>query len=178
VLPVSGSNFVTGPAGIDYRAGWQAQNSAIVSHNVSSFTNVTAFNESYTYLRLDFNPPANSNTWGFRLGLDAGYGAALYLDGAQIAYDSRNLWWQNSWANTGELITSTNLAVLAGSHIFEAYWAEDCCSGSSSAEFTTDGINWSPIATPIPAAAWLFGSGLAGLIGIGRRKKSTMVVTA
>ena len=28
------------------------------------------------------------------------------------------------------------------------------------------------VETPIPAAAWLFGSGLIGLIGIARRKKS------
>jgi hypothetical protein len=37
-------------------------------------------------------------------------------------------------------------------------------------QFTQDTDNVS--AVPIPAAAWLFGSGLAGLIGISRRKKS------
>jgi len=33
-----------------------------------------------------------------------------------------------------------------------------------------DNLNFSPV--PIPAAAWLFGSGLIGLIGVARRKKS------
>ena len=31
---------------------------------------------------------------------------------------------------------------------------------------------WSLAAAPVPAAAWLFGSGLLGLIGIARRKKA------
>jgi len=34
------------------------------------------------------------------------------------------------------------------------------------------GFNYSITAIPVPAAAWLFGSGLLGLIGIARRKKS------
>jgi hypothetical protein len=29
------------------------------------------------------------------------------------------------------------------------------------------------LATPVPAAVWLFGSGLLGLIGMARRKKAT-----
>ncbi len=33
-----------------------------------------------------------------------------------------------------------------------------------------DNLNFSPV--PVPAAAWLFGSGLIGLIGIARRKKA------
>ncbi len=33
-----------------------------------------------------------------------------------------------------------------------------------------DAITNNPIATPIPATVWLFGSGLAGLIGLARRK--------
>jgi len=39
-----------------------------------------------------------------------------------------------------------------------------------SAQATFDNINFT--AVPVPAAAWLFGSGLLGLIGISRRKKS------
>jgi hypothetical protein len=35
----------------------------------------------------------------------------------------------------------------------------------------TELINYSPSTVPLPAAVWLFGSGLIGLIGIARRKK-------
>ena len=31
--------------------------------------------------------------------------------------------------------------------------------------------NFSPSAVPVPAAVWLFGSGLLGLIGVARRNK-------
>lgn len=35
----------------------------------------------------------------------------------------------------------------------------------------TTGHNWQASAVPVPAAVWLFGSGLLGLIGVARRKK-------
>jgi hypothetical protein len=37
---------------------------------------------------------------------------------------------------------------------------------------TLPGSNFGQAAVPVPAAAWLFGSGLLGLIGVSRRKKS------
>ena len=39
------------------------------------------------------------------------------------------------------------------------------------AVFNSAAVPVPPIATPIPAAAWLFGSGLLGLIGMARRRK-------
>ena len=42
-------------------------------------------------------------------------------------------------------------------------------SGGQRGEFVSGSI--SPAVVPIPAAAWLFGSGLLGLIGMARRKK-------
>ena len=37
---------------------------------------------------------------------------------------------------------------------------------------STDSFKLNVGAAPIPAAAWLFGSGLLGLIGVARRKKA------
>ena len=40
----------------------------------------------------------------------------------------------------------------------------------SQGQFDNVRLDFSPV--PIPAAVWLFGSGLLGLIGVARRKKS------
>ena len=37
---------------------------------------------------------------------------------------------------------------------------------------TLPGSNFGQAAVPVPAAVWLFGSGLLGLVGIARRKKT------
>ena len=39
------------------------------------------------------------------------------------------------------------------------------------AEFISAAVPERPIETPVPAAVWLFGSGLLGLIGMARRRK-------
>ena len=39
-------------------------------------------------------------------------------------------------------------------------------------DYTFPGSNFGQAAVPVPAAAWLFGSGLLGLVGIARRKKA------
>ena len=42
-------------------------------------------------------------------------------------------------------------------------------SGISGFELAAD---LSPVVVPVPAAVWLFGSGLIGLVGVARRKKA------
>ena len=71
-------------------------------------------------------------------------GAYAYFDD-NLIYDFTNIYQTTPWDDT-----STN-AVRAW-----AVW-----SNASS-----------PSAVPVPAAAWLFGSGLVGLIGVARRKKT------
>jgi hypothetical protein len=160
--------------GGDYKAGWYQQASPIASYDVADFTNVVAFNNSYTYLKLNFNLAAASNTWGFEVAPDAGYGGALYLDGNLIAFNPNNLWWGGDWNNTSQIFMATGLSISAGAHVFEAFWAEDCCAGPSSARFTTDGTNWQPITTndfttapSVPEIDALSGTSTLTLLGLG-----------
>ena len=60
------------------------------------------------------------------------------------------------------------VGLSSGGGLTDAYFAADviCISGSCNGETGNIG------AVPVPAAAWLFGSGLLGLIGVARRKKA------
>ena len=52
-------------------------------------------------------------------------------------------------------------------------WLNTACGGTPAAygDSSTAG-NWEVSNVPVPAAVWLFGSGLLGLVGIARRKKA------
>lgn len=97
------------------------------------------------------------------------------------------LWDMNkSWAMTGTTSpfnTTTNVAgntvnTVWGGVSIDTNMDADNYAGTQmidgpfsgqSANFNINGIH-APIAAPVPAAAWLLGSGLLGLIGVARRK--------
>lgn len=65
--------------------------------------------------------------------------------------------------------TTTQVPHLLGGHSDEyRFWLE-LTDSSGYAYFT--GTHVSEV--PVPAAAWLFGSGLAGMVALGRRRKAT-----
>ena len=59
---------------------------------------------------------------------------------------------------------SSSLVILETSEFYNMY------GSPLNPQLTNGTVNISPI--PVPAAVWLFGSGLVGLIGIARRKKA------
>ncbi|MFC1589229.1 VPLPA-CTERM sorting domain-containing protein [Pseudomonadota bacterium] len=76
----------------------------------------------------------------------------------------------NVWDVAGDVYTSTD--VLNGSPA-----AGDGVLGLGMIDGAFAGFNANfdfvaPAAVPVPAAVWLFGSGLLGLVGVARRKKS------
>ena len=72
-----------------------------------------------------------------------------------------------SWASAGSVLTNNAAGFLAAAHIFPCTVTAAGCDLVNS-----PGANGSTgfAAVPIPAAAWLFGSGLVGLIAIARRR--------
>jgi hypothetical protein len=77
----------------------------------------------------------------------------LDLGSSNYLYDAEMSW----GAPAGSLFNGVSLN-------FGPYWAFAFCTPGG-----TDHVGNAPTTTPIPAAAWLLGSGLLGLIGIGKR---------
>jgi len=61
----------------------------------------------------------------------------------------------------------SNLAIGLGTG---GPWQDANLQAIAEANFTYNGASVNVSAVPVPAAAWLFGSGLIGLVGIARRK--------
>ena len=85
--------------------------------------------------------------------------AQYYSSGASLALASGALSNFNYQA-----ISGTNDAVDNFDSLFASFWSDIYLSGTWD---TT--VQMTPV--PIPAALWLFGSGLLGLVGLARRKK-------
>lgn len=163
----------------DFVSSWTNQTTAITHTDIDSFDLYRSGNNTINLMTIDFDM-ASSGSWGFDLGLDAGYGAAFYLDNTLISNRTDNLWWSYNWNNSDVMHVLDN-TLTAGDHKIEIYWAENCCNGASSAKFTTDGINWQALSSdnianaasvPEPATLALFSLGLVGLSLARIKKKS------
>ena len=164
--------------GVDYKTSWHAQGTPVTSTELTEFTNVQSGDNSFSRLAVNFDFGLR-DIFSIRLGLDAGLGVAAYLDDVLLGADTRDRWWAYNW---GRADTLSGLKGTA--HKLEVYWAEWCCNGGQSAQLSLDGgKNWQTLsvanlddariaATPVPAAIWLFGTALIGLIGINKRKNA------
>ncbi len=90
--------------------------------------------------------PGDAGTWHFRYGADFGFGGGLYVD--DIALQEKwnsNLWWNNNWNNTSQILEgSINLA--EGTHSLRILGFEDCCDGGLTAQFRRPGGAWQNLA--------------------------------
>jgi hypothetical protein len=80
-----------------------------------------------------------------------------------------------SIGNTGNVGFTTNAGVLLTSQDFGSWahsWEGDIQTNTFNLQDVASGVGPIVPGVPIPAAVWLFGSGLLGLIGVARRKKA------
>lgn len=105
-----------------------------------------------------------TDTW-FRNG---DHGTSFYSDPNSTSDNILGIWIDNIYQGAFPLASLFTLD-LTGT----TFWFDNI-SGSSAADkvFYISQMNVS--AVPVPAAVWLFGSGIAGLIGFGKRKKASL----
>jgi len=94
-----------------------------------------------------------------------------YSSGEWVLYTNQPIFGTVALFDLSNVTTSTNsagLLSLSGSLVFDPAWG-----GFMGVDSTTvvGNVNLAPAAVPVPAAAWLFGSGLTGLL-LGARRKS------
>jgi hypothetical protein len=91
----------------------------------------------------------------------------------QGIYNNSFDWFGTSFTNNNTIGTSQSIYLLTGGNGLGTATARDYFVGSFT--MNADGtLSYAPPtgAVPLPAAVWLFGSGLLGLAGVGRRKRA------
>lgn len=163
----------------DYKASWASQSSAITTQTLSDFDDRLGGFNTFSRLAVNFATGNNAQV-DFELAVDAGYGGAIYLDNVLLKTDTSDLWWGHDWNNTSEILSAAANNLSLGNHILEVFWAEGCCNGTNSGRFNVSGGGWQSLSAanlnglapvPLPAAIWLFGSGIVSLLGYKRKKQ-------
>ena len=154
----------------DFTSSWLSQGSAITSNVVDNLDSFRLGNNTFGHLQIDLSLERDTTNWVFDFGLDAGYGAAIYVDGLLVDSRTDNLWWSNNWSNSD--VFTVSLSDLArDSQVIDVYWAENCCNGNSSIRFT-DGnnktntlsvANLDAASIPEPTTIALFGLAVMGI---------------
>lgn len=145
---------------IDFVAGRGSDNTVILSH-LDTGTSATIW--------FDANHADKQPFWGVRNTTFDDEALTAFVDAPFIDTSTRDI-------HPGKYRAADLLSVFDGKD-FSGTWQlsiqnTGCCIGEGD-----DLLAWAIMAdvtttVPVPAAVWLFGSGLLGLVGIARRKKA------
>lgn len=138
----------------------------IVGDNIYSFSEVADFTN--TIQKDAFTPgpvtvALQLATRGNLLDLSS---IVLGIGGVETLYDSATLLFEDSLGSQGDINEYLFLWTLASDIVFYQF---DFNSVSSSLSLDAISVDIGPAAVPVPAAVWLFGSALLGLVGVRRR---------
>lgn len=177
------------------RMAWEAAAGSFSEENFNSYTNGVSYEFSPIDVG-DFTVSVSGSTYGsswhfigpaFNANDVNGTGqlniATGDLGGTNLAFDKLITGFGANWSGVSNDRTTS---IIIGNEVIDlpninggffgfisdvAFTSVDFVLTSGAADgFAIDNVVYSPV--PLPAAAWLFGSGLLGLVGMSRRKKS------
>lgn len=152
------------------------------SSSVTDFTLVSGEEDSVSMVEFSFNLASLTDLDVFA-GVDADYGAEIYVNGVQAFDTQDNLWWKLDWSNSDVFGVADD---FNGFVDIKIVWAEECCGGSASIALSSSvlpsGLNelsvsnlealeiassGSSVSVPTPSTVFLLG---LGVLLIGTRK--------
>jgi hypothetical protein len=163
-------------AGVNWLAVGSTETVDAINHISPLFTDpntVPIYNQNGQLVASSLNDLANSATLLSNPILYDEYGVPLDTSVWTGTFQNGLVKYTNFWL--GRLIGTSPLQFVeyGTSNSITAAWVNNGGSNRTNA-FSLYGISQEIIvgAVPVPAAVWLFGSGLLGLIGVARRKKA------
>ena len=154
----------------DLRNDYENNGNAFTSREIDDFSLIGIGRNSIGHVNISFDMQF-TNTWTLDFGLDAGYGAEVYVDGVLVVSRTDDLWWRRDWTNS-DTFSLTDYTFGPGSHNIDLYFAESCCDGLSSIRLTNSFTQNVSILTnstlqaatvPEPESIMLFAMALFGL---------------
>ncbi len=120
---------------------WHNQTSLIVQKKITEFGRIQSGGYTFSHIKINLDLDSSNNTWQFNLGLDAGFGASVYVDNKLVSQRTDDLWWRNRWSDSD--VFDVSIKNLTNNNKFiDIYWAENCCNGTSSIRFKHNDSDW------------------------------------
>ena len=138
----------------------------------NSFINSATGSAEYTYATNHYFPDTSIYLSDATFTLNAGESIDILHGTFTPKFDDNAAPDVYTFYNASYSLFFTGLSAEGESITAFTRLAETCPTNESSCAFTRTVSDVPISAVPVPAAVWLFGSGLLGLIGLARRKKS------
>ena len=179
IITIEQADYNVGSSNANLAGIWAGLSSTDISSEVLLGDATLLFNGSgnnYTIFKMIISVE-NVNDIMFNLytGLDAGYGAEIFVNRSLADERNDDLWWSRNWSNS-DVFAIENLNFMAGTNEIVVYWAEGRNSGGNSFEFTVDGGDRLVLSNdnlnttvPTPSTLALFGLVLFGM-GLSRKR--------
>jgi len=141
--------------------------------DIDPFTDISAASVEFTLRGKTSMVNSRGYAWYYDPNIDLSIGGTQFLDDHHLGGEFTTLHFDLGPSTIDQMIAALSLDFDIAAQL--GYWWSDLSpwGGYTRAPFYLDSasLNVTPSAVPLPAAAWLFGSGVLGLAGFSARKR-------